>query len=67
MFFMTVRELKDELAKYPDHMDVFMDQRKTEFTYGMVNSVRSKKINFKEDPDGDEVLATDTVVILDEE
>jgi hypothetical protein len=64
---MTVKELKLELAKYPDHMGVFMAERKTEFAYGLVNSVKSKQINFKESPDDDEVLARDTVVVLDEE
>lgn len=63
---MTVKKLKEELAKYPDDMDVFMAERKTEFTYGLLNSVGSKEIVFSEEPES-EALATDTVVILDEE
>jgi hypothetical protein len=63
---MTVKALKKELEKYPDNMDVFIAERKTEFTYGLLNTVQSKEIAFMESPD-DEVLATDTVVILDEE
>jgi hypothetical protein len=63
---MTVKKLKEELAKYPDNMEVFLAERKTEFTYGLLNGVHSKEIAFMEDPDG-EVLATDNVVILDEE
>lgn len=64
---MTVKELIENLQKYPSNMEVFLSERKTEFTYGLLNSVSSKQINFKEDPFDDEVLATDTVVILDEE
>lgn len=63
---MTVKQLKEELAKYPDNMDVFMAERKNEFAYGLVNSVEKKKINFMEDVGG-EVLATDNAIILDEE
>jgi hypothetical protein len=63
---MTVKDLKNELSKYPDSMQVFIAERKTDFTYGLVNTVSSKEIAFKEDPDG-EALATDTVVIIDEE
>jgi hypothetical protein len=65
---MTVKELKEKLSQYPDNMDVFVAERKTEFAYGLVNSVRSDEINFIEDPDDEEALARDTVVvILDEE
>lgn len=64
---MTVKELKEKLAEYPDHMEIFMAERKTEFTYGLLNSVKSDEIDFKENPYDEEVLARDTVVILDEE
>lgn len=64
---MTVKQLKDALSKYPDDMEVFVAERKTEFAYGLVNSVRSDEINFLEDPYDEEVLATDTVVIIDED
>lgn len=63
---MTVKQLKEELLKYPDNMDVFIAERKTEFTYGLLNSVIGKCICFSEDPDGDP-MANDDVVILDEE
>jgi hypothetical protein len=57
--------LKDELSKYPDDMDVFVDERTTGFTYGLVNSVCSKNIPFT---DGDNSLhAEDTVVVISEE
>lgn len=63
---MTVKELKDQLSKYPDLMDVFIAERKSEFSFGLVNSVRQQEIPMKEDPDG-EVLGTFDVVILDED
>lgn len=64
---MTVKQLKEELAKYPDSMKVFVAERKTDFTYGLVNSAYVKKIAFVEDPGDDEPIATDNVLILDEE
>jgi len=64
---MTKAEIIKALEPYPDNMDVFVAERKTEFAYGLVNSVYKKKINFKEDPDSDEILATGNVIIFDEE
>lgn len=63
---MTVKELKQKLTEYPDNMEVFIAPRVSEFYYGLLNTVRSKEINFTEEP-GEEVLGRDTVVILDEE
>ena len=63
---MNVGELKKELEKYPDDMDVFVAERKTEFTYGLVNGAYAKEINFVEEPGG-EVLCRDKVLIIDEE
>jgi hypothetical protein len=67
---MTVKQLREALAKYPDNMDVFMAERKTEFAYGLVNSVNCECIDFYEDGDeeqlGDAVAQVD-VIILDEE
>jgi len=63
---MTVKELKEKIANLPDNMYVFVAERKTEFTYGLVNSAFVKKINFMEEPDG-EVLTQDNVLVLDEE
>ena len=63
---MTVKELIKELSQYPENMDVFMAERKTEFSYGLVNSVSKKEINFMEEPDG-EVLSRDNVIVIDEE
>jgi hypothetical protein len=63
---MTCKELIKELSQYPENMDVFMAERKTEFAYGLVNSIGKKEINFMEEPDS-EVLSTDYVIVIDEE
>lgn len=63
---MNIKELKEKIKDLPDLMDVFVCERKTEFTYGLVNSAFVKKINFMEEPDG-EVLAQEPVLLLDEE
>lgn len=63
---MNVKELKQIIEKLPDHMDIFVSERKTEYSYGLVNSARVKKINMVDEPDG-EVLSTETVLLLDEE
>jgi len=66
---MTVKELKEALAQYPENMDVFVAERKSEFAYGLVNSVRMEEITFAENPDFDEddVQAKDIVAVIDEE
>lgn len=67
---MTVAQLIKELEKYPDNMDVFIDTRKTEFTYGLLNSVRTDIVTFIEDMEdewGQDEAPTVTCVILDEE
>ena len=66
---MTVKKLREMLANYPDEMDVFVAERKTEFAYGLVNSVRIEEITFSESPDfiPDDELPKVQVVIIDEE
>jgi hypothetical protein len=65
---MTVKELKTELSKYPENMDVFIAERKTDFTFGLLNSVTKREVTFSEDPDYvTELNAKDDVLILDEE
>lgn len=63
---MTAQQLINELKKYPPNMNVFLDERLTEFRYGLLNSVRSKEITFSEDPDS-EPLSSDRVIILSED
>ena len=62
---MTVKELKQKLEKYPENMDVFMDERISDFRYGLLNSISVTKINFMEEPDG-KVLSKDDVIVLSE-
>lgn len=64
---MKAKQLIEELQKYPQDMDVFIAERKTEFAYGLLNSSRIQRINFKESPDDIEVLCREDVIVLDEE
>lgn len=61
---MTVKQLKEELNKYPDHMDVFIAKRKTGYVYDLLNSTRSEDIELFEEGNR-RVKANDRVVILD--
>lgn len=63
---MTVKELRLILADLPDTMEIFMEQRKTLYDYGLVNSAKVTEIGFSEDEDGD-IIATDNVLVLYEE
>jgi hypothetical protein len=63
---MTVKELIKSLQALPENYEVFVADRKTEFTYGLANSVYVKSINMCEEPGG-EVLAREKVVVIDEE
>jgi hypothetical protein len=63
---MTVKDLKNILSTLPDDMDVFMAERKTEFTYGLLNSAKVKEIYFSEEPEDEPECYTD-VLVLDEE
>ena len=64
---MNVKQLIEALSNYPANMDVFLAERKTEFAYGLLNSVRQQEIGFIEDPGDEEIMAKDIVIILDEE
>ena len=63
---MSIKDLKEKIKDLPDTMEVFIDERVTEFTYGLVNSVKVKRVDFVEET-GSEVLATDDVLVLSEE
>jgi len=62
---MTKADLIKQLEPYPDNMEVFIAERKTDFAFGLLNSVESKEINFMEEPDS-EPMAKATVIVLDE-
>lgn len=67
---MTVKQLIEQLKQYPDNMDVFLAERKTdEFEFGLLNSVYDKEITFVDGlgwPEYDEAPKV-KCVILDEE
>lgn len=63
---MTIKELKQIIQDLPDGMDVFMDERLTEFKFGLVNSAKVKEIGFQEDPYS-EIMARVNVLVLMED
>ena len=63
---MLVKELVKELEKHPPEMEVFLDERKTEFNYGLVNSVSKTKVDFMEEPNGQVLSSYDSIVISEE-
>lgn len=63
---MNIKKLKEIIKDLPDNMEVFIDERLTEFKYGLVNSAIVKEIGFQEEPNG-KTLAKQTVFILKED
>ena len=66
---MNIKELKEIIKDLPDNMDVFIAERITEFSYGLVNSAYTKEILFydEEDSENEDLQAKDTVLVIDEE
>lgn len=60
---MTVKQLREELSKYPDGMGVFFDTESTQFRNGSVEKLSIEEINYKEDPDGPTWATEKNVVI----
>ncbi len=58
---MTVKELIKELEKHPKDMLVFIAERKTEYTYGLLNSVSTNVIDLI---DEDTLREDDDVEVL---
>ncbi len=63
---MTKKELLNLLEPYNDNMEIFLDERNTDFKYGLLNSVSKVMVNFSEDEDG-QILASDECIILSEQ
>jgi len=63
---MNKEELIKKLQEIKGNPDIFIAERKTEFSYGLVNSIYLKKINLMEEPQG-KVLARENVIVIDEE
>lgn len=66
---MTIRELKEIIKDLPDNMDVFIAERVTEYSYGLVNSGLVKEVDFydEDDPDNEDLSAKEDIFILTEE
>lgn len=64
---MTLGEFRKQTAHLSDSTDIYMGERLTEFTYGLVNSVTFKTISLTEEPDGSGESATDDVLVLEED
>lgn len=64
---MTIKQLKQAIADLPDHMDVFIGEKSTDFGYGLVNTARVKKIDFYDSESDETPLASDDAFVLEEE
>jgi hypothetical protein len=63
---MTVKQLKEILATVPDEIEVYMDERKTEFRFGLVNSAEVRNVSFSEEPDSDPICDNPCIVLSEE-
>lgn len=66
---MTIKELKEIIKDLPDNMDVFIGERISEFTYGLVNSARLREIHFYDDsdPENEDLHGSEEGLVLTEE
>lgn len=66
---MTIKELKEIIKDLPDNMDVYIDERVTEYAYGLANSGFVKEILFYDEDDitNEDIQAKEKVFILTEE
>lgn len=63
---MTLGEFRKLTEGWPDNLDLFVNERITDFKYGLVESVKRKEIPFSEEPGG-KTLSTDEVIVLSED
>jgi hypothetical protein len=63
---MTVKQLRQQLEKFPDHMEVYIHRTTDDFGYSPLETVENKKIPFSEEPGG-KALSKEEVIILSEE
>lgn len=61
---MTVAELKKQLEKYPDTMDVFIRQDNTEFELSLVEQISNQNVLFSEGDGNQETEAYEDVIII---
>jgi len=60
---MTVKELKALLNKFPDHMDVLIEQTNTEFQFSLLEKAEIRNVTFS---DG-KLKAKDNCIVLTDE
>lgn len=64
---MTLKEFRQATAHLPDDMEIFIGERLTEETYGLVNSIRTKEISVCDYEEPWEIAEYRTVLILTED
>ena len=63
---MTIKQLKEIIKDLPDDLLIYVDERRTEYTYGYVNTAEVQQINIMDEHDN--VTDEDVrVLILSEE
>ena len=63
---MTIKQLKEIIKDLPDDLLVYVDERRTEYTYGYVNTAEVQQINIMDEHEN--VTDEDVrVLILSEE
>ena len=62
---MNVSTLIERLSMFPQHLDVYLADRTTDFAFGQLDEISMKSIPFTEEPGG-KALARETVIILGE-
>lgn len=64
---MTLGQFRKLTENMPDNLDLFVAERRTEFSFGLVNSAYVKEIGFAEDPMGETIAELNMeVLVLDE-
>lgn len=64
---MTVKQLKQAIADLPDHMDVFMGVRDSEFDYALVGSAEVKNMDFFNTSSDKKPMGQDKVLVIEED
>lgn len=63
---MTLKEFRKITEDLPEYLEIFVGERLTEFTFGLVNSAKVQEINFSEDINS-KPIARNLVLVLSEE
>lgn len=63
---MTIKELKQKIENLPDNMEVWIDERQTDFRYGYAHNAEVRNIGMQEEP-GSKILASEECFVIFEE